>query len=146
MGFEVSQEANLVFARGTRLAGSTVVVSLDMSIREYSALLRTARRFEGRDEDSMTPEDIDEFANLLQTFGDQVLVRWDLMKSGTDVPATGEGMNTLPMPAAMAIFQAWSEAVSTPDPKADDDSASGEPSADDQPSDATAASSPSPAS
>lgn len=93
----------LEFAEGTVLSGATVRCSLDMSIRDFAQMQRAWS--EAQD------GDMGDLASAFVQFGDAVLVDWDICYRGEPVPATGEGLASIPAAAANAIFAAWTDAV-----------------------------------
>lgn len=129
MGFEVAQTATLVFEEGHRLHGCRVRVSLDMAIREYAAMHRAGREFEGKGEGDFTTDDLERLADVVERWADQALVDWDLVLNGVPLEASSAGMRQLPTGVQMALFQAWSAAVAAVPPNSGAVSESGEPSA-----------------
>lgn len=119
--FEIGgHTARLEFAEGTPLAGSVVTVSLDLSVRGWLALQRTAAGL-----DDETGEKLTAMEKAFLQFGEQALVSWDLGIDGKPLPANGEGMLSLPFRVANEIFHAWS-AVTVASPNSNAVSASGE--------------------
>ena len=113
MSFEVvGNTARLEFGAGTVLEGATVVVSLNMAVRDFLRIQRLAAAAATPDTAQLetTLEGIEE---AYQLFGSAALVRWDLTRDGEPIPADGTGMLSLPAAAANAIFDAWGRAVSS---------------------------------
>jgi len=88
--------ARLEFEEGTRLAGRSVRASLDVPLRDSLGFQRT-----------LSSGDADEVMGAYRKFGDEVLIDWDVEFKGEAVPATGEGMLSIPGDAAGAVLLAW---------------------------------------
>jgi hypothetical protein len=110
--FEIGgNTARLEFAEGMALAGSTVTVSLDMSVTEWLALQRTVAGL-----DRATDEQLAAMEGAFRHFGEKALVSWDLALNGNPLPATGDGMMRLPLRVANEIFSAWSAVTAAVSP------------------------------
>lgn len=106
MGFDVGgNTALLEFQEGTPLAGASIRVSLDMSVRDFLALKKAIR--EQADDGEL---------ELYRRFGDEYLVDWNLELRGAPLAASGAGMLELPIARAGEIFGAWMSAMVRPSP------------------------------
>lgn len=85
-----------------------VRVSLSVPIRDFVELSRALS--------GLASGDLEGVSEALGSFGDRVLVEWDLQDDDGDIPATGEGMQRVPIDMAMEIMNAWIGGVSAPDP------------------------------
>lgn len=118
--FEIGgNTARLEFDEGTRLAGSVVTVSLDMSVSEWLALQRTVAGL-----NQATDEQLSAMEGAFRHFGENALVSWNLALQGEELPPTGDGMMRLPLIIANEIFSAWS-AVTAVSPNSSAASANG---------------------
>lgn len=59
-------------------------------------------------------KDVAEIASTIRDFGDKWLIEWNLEEDGAPVPATGEGMLTIPIPDATTIVAKWLGEMATP--------------------------------
>lgn len=107
--------AALEFAEGTALAGATVRVSLDMSVRDFLALQRNIAGISTNAE-AMTSDTLDSWEKAYIQFAERSLLSWDLSRNGVDIPATVDGFLSLPFAAANAVFTAWASALAAPVP------------------------------
>lgn len=128
MGFDIAgSRVALEFAPGTILAGAHVEASLELPIRDFLVLQRTFARFsDAAERDELMGEQGDgPLEQAFHQFGDKVLLGWDITYRGQDIQPTGDGMLSLPMAVASAIFAAWAQAVAGPGPNSDAASANG---------------------
>lgn len=122
MGFDVGgNTARLEFLPGTVLDGATVRVSLDMSVRDFLALLRAATAPDTNDTSVVSERETELFTRFAET----ALLSWDLDRDGHAIPATAEGFLSLPYRHANAIYLAWFNALRTPPPNSHAASANG---------------------
>lgn len=116
MGFDISgNTAVLEFDADTPLAGATVRVSLDMSVRDFLMLQRTIAGM-STDASALAPEMLDRWESAYRMFGQKALKSWDLEMDGEPVPATDDGFLSLPFGVANVIFTAWARVLGGPPP------------------------------
>ena len=118
--------AVLEFAEGTPLAGATVRVSLDMSVRDFLALQRNIAGISANSE-SLTSATLDLWETAYTAFADKSLLSWDLSRADEAIPATVDGFLSLPFVMANAVFTAWASALAAPQGNSVAASTSGEP-------------------
>lgn len=129
MGFDVTgNTAVLEFAEGTRLAGASVRVSLDMTVREFLSLQRSIAGIAVGDGDA-SDADVAAMEAAYARFAESGLVGWDLTIGGEPVPANKEGMLSLPLRIANDILNAWISALSSVSPNSGAASGNGMPPA-----------------
>lgn len=58
----------------------------------------------------IAPGDVGRIMSLLDAFAG-CLASWDLTREGQPVPATVEGVRSLPLPLALAIISAWMDTI-----------------------------------
>lgn len=127
MGFEIGRvKVELAFDEETVLAGAKVRVFLDMGVREFFGLQRTIQRVGSLGSDpTLPPEVLADWEGLYRMLGDQYLESWDLTMGGAPVPATGDGMLSLPFRVANEIFRAWTAVIANVSPPSSAASANG---------------------
>ena len=117
MGFAIEEQtAALEFAEGTLLAGATVRVSLDMSVRQFVDLQRVVAAMDGSGAELSSAEKMARLESAFTQFAEAALISWDLERKDIPIPSTAEGFMSLPFPHANAIFQAWTSALANPSP------------------------------
>jgi len=127
MGFEIGgNTARLVFEEGTALDGATVRVSLDMSVRDFLAMQRTIAGLSSANPEDLADDMLDRWESAYRTFGDRALVSWDVIFEGEPLPATGEGVLSLPFQVANELFSAWGKAIGRVSPNSGAASANGD--------------------
>lgn len=113
-GFEFEGNIyNLAFQtpthRGLKVRAESVPVG------EFRRLMRLAVELQDDDGEPVdkrkfTPEQADALDGLLEGFG-KALVSWNLKKRGTPVPATPEGLNSMPLEFVFPIVSEWFTAI-----------------------------------
>ena len=87
-------------------AGAEARCRLDVGMGAYLAFQRLV--------ESQEPNLVEE---ACQRFGDEVLEEWNIDLDGQPLPATAEGFLRMPTALALAMIQAWGEAMTgTPAP------------------------------
>ena len=125
MGFRLGNTAVLEFAPGTLLDGATVRVSLDIHLDDFVGLQASANRIDGSD--GMSPEMVAAMKESFSAFASIALRSWDIeSEDGEPIPASVDGFMALPYAVQLAIFVAWSRAVSSPSPNSPAASANGD--------------------
>lgn len=156
MAFELEEfHVEAIWEDGTELAGLRATLSLDapiqlmLDMQQYGsgveiASLRVAKSRraleQAKAENRETCEDrlLDDLQALeaarardndrLRTFGDELLISWNMRFRGQDVPATGDGVLSLPPRVQSALLAKWGEIVRAQGPF-ERSSADGRPSA-----------------
>jgi hypothetical protein len=117
------EPVTLAFAEGSPLAGASIRVSLDMSMRRFIALQRAVAR---ATEDGDTWDDLEQAYAI---FTEDALLGWDLTFKGEPIPADLDGLMSLPKRTCMPIFNAFISVVMASDPNSSAASESGPTSA-----------------
>ena len=63
--------------------------------------------------------------DVLEKFGNEILLSWNLQEEGNDVPANAEGIMQLPLELSTLLIEKWTEVVAKPeDPLSDQSNSS----------------------
>jgi hypothetical protein len=53
--------------------------------------------------------------DILEKFGNEILLNWNLQEDGNDIPADAEGVLQLPLELSTLLIEKWTEVVAKPD-------------------------------
>ena len=63
--------------------------------------------------------------DVLEKFGNEILLSWNLQEEGNDVPSNAEGIMQLPLELSTLLIEKWTEVVAKPeDPLSDQSNSS----------------------
>lgn len=98
MGFEIGGDTVVLeFEEGTALAGAIVRCRMDIPIVQVLQL---------RD-GILSSADSEQAEATYRLFGGEVLSSWDLERDGTPIPATAEGMLSIPIAIGRELLTEW---------------------------------------
>ena len=60
--------------------------------------------------------------DVLEKFGNEILLSWNLQEEGNDVPANAEGIMQLPLELSTLLIEKWTEVVAQPEAPLSDQS------------------------
>ena len=72
-----------------------------------------------------TMSEANQSKDVLEKFGNEILLSWNLQEEGNDVPANAEGIMQLPLELSTLLIEKWTEVVAKPeDPLSDQSNSS----------------------
>ena len=75
--------------------------------------------------DIQTMAEANQSKDVLEKFGNEILLSWNLQEEGNDVPANAEGIMQLPLELSTLLIEKWTEVVAKPeDPLSDQSNSS----------------------